>query len=387
MFSRDGLASLLAWEQGPCLSIYLKTARAGPDTRRNPIALKNALRDAKELLKARGAVDRQTHEAILSPLESWQQDTELHQNLDHGLAIFLAPGFSRRLLSPEAFDFHIAVGDAFYIRPLLPLLARERDFLLLALNRENVRLYRGDGDGIREWKSQLPESWEKLRAMAGYQKQTGFHPSGPTPTTGGVATPKYHTYGESPDDLRKTQTDEFVRTVAKAAAGVRAACPNIPLLLCAGAELAGMFRQHYSGDGLLDSFIEANPAGLDEEELHERACAIVEPVADADHEDAATRLAALVGNDSDRVSTDISDVLAAATQGQVDTLFVARDAALPGQFDAAEQRAIMRREHAPDDVDLSDLAARETLRHGGAVFTPIQRDMPLKAPMAAIFHK
>ena len=386
MYSRDDLVSLLSWEQGPCVSIYLETARSGPDVRRNSIELKNALDDADERLKAAGIADSRTHEAILSPLKKWRDDTDLHQHLDRGMAIFLAPGFARYLLSPEAFAFQVDVGDAFRIRPLLPLLQRERDFRLLTLDRDDVRLFEGNSDGLRERKSELPESWDKLRSMTEYQKQTGFHPSGPTPTTDGTPTPKYHAYGESPEDLRKTQTDAFVQAVAKAVTDVHAAGPDIPLVLCAGSELAGMFRQHYRGRGLIDSFIEANPVGLDEAELHERACALVSPAMDVARDAAAARLAALDSDDADRASTDVSDVVAAAMQGRVETLFVPRDTTLPGQFNEAAQKTVVHQEAGQGDVDLCDLAARETLLHGGAVFTPLQQNMPVNASIAAILR-
>ena len=56
------------------------------------------------------------------------------------MALFRAPGFTQVFHLPRAFPERCAVGDRFFLKPLLPLVAEDDVFYVLALSRNEVRL-------------------------------------------------------------------------------------------------------------------------------------------------------------------------------------------------------------------------------------------------------
>jgi len=48
LLSRDELKSLMQKKETPCVSIYMPTYRTSPQTKQNPIRLKNLLKSGKE---------------------------------------------------------------------------------------------------------------------------------------------------------------------------------------------------------------------------------------------------------------------------------------------------------------------------------------------------
>ena len=65
ILSRRDLKALMAYQNNPCISIFLPTHRkAGPEMQQNPLRLKNLLHQAQDLLLARGIESTQV-EALL----------------------------------------------------------------------------------------------------------------------------------------------------------------------------------------------------------------------------------------------------------------------------------------------------------------------------------
>ena len=71
-------------------------------------------------------------------------------------------------------------------------------------------------------------------------------------------------------------------------------------------------------------------------------------------------------------STDVQDIVRAASTGRVEHLFLLEDGAIPGAVDGG--------------VDLLDMAAVQTLRHGGDVQTLPESSMPSGGPICATFR-
>jgi len=89
---------------------------------------------------------------------------------------------------------------------------------------------------------------------------------------------------------------------------------------------------------------------------------------------------------TDRTSSNVSALVPAACYGQIESLFVALDQEQWGTFDPATYTLDLHETAVPGDEDLLDLAARETILHGGAVYALKQDDMPDKAALAAIYR-
>lgn len=87
---------LAAHQDGPCVSIFMPTHRAGPETRQDPLRLRNMLGQAAARLDEGGLTQREITD-LLAPAAELDGDTGFWRHLADGLAIFLA-GLRRGLL-------------------------------------------------------------------------------------------------------------------------------------------------------------------------------------------------------------------------------------------------------------------------------------------------
>jgi len=117
---RTDLQRLTVGRQGPCVSVFLPTHRAGREVEQAPIRLKNLLRQAIDALKADGVrapeIDR-----LLEPLRRLLDDRLFWQYQSDGLALFSRPGWWRSFRVPLDLPELAVVDDRFHVSPLLPL--------------------------------------------------------------------------------------------------------------------------------------------------------------------------------------------------------------------------------------------------------------------------
>jgi hypothetical protein len=73
LLSKSNLERLAEVPGGPCVSIFMPAHRAWPETRQDPIRLKNLLVEARERLLERGLPSTET-DGILQPAEDLLSD-------------------------------------------------------------------------------------------------------------------------------------------------------------------------------------------------------------------------------------------------------------------------------------------------------------------------
>jgi len=111
---------------------------------------------------------------------------------------------------------------------------------------------------------------------------------------------------------------------------------------------------------------------------------LVEPTVLQAQQAAAVRYQELAN--TERASSNSSEIVPAAYYGRVESLFVAVDQEQWGSFDPATETLQIHELVEPGDEDLLDLAATQTLLHGGAVYAVEQAQMPAGVPLAAVFR-
>jgi hypothetical protein len=376
MLLKQDLDELVKSERRPAVSIYLPTHVAGREIRQDPVRLRNLLAVADERLADRWRSS--AREALLAPARALVEDDFFWRHQEGGLAIFLAPEFSRIHKLPEAVPEQVVVDDHFHILPLLPLLDTGQ-FWLLALSAARTRLYRGTRRTLTEVTGlDLPQGVGEVRGKTEYQPTQYASPLG---RRGGLA--KAQSFGEDPEEVRKTELLALLRRVAAAIEPVIKRDPA-PLVLAAHPEIRGHFRDIARWDEIVPDGISENPDALSEPELHDRAWAGVEPIVTAARTAALERLNALIG--TGRAATAIEDIIGAARQGRVDMLFVAREAHLWGRIDEAGGPIAVHEEAAEGDTDLLNYAALMTLRHGGGVAAVDRALLPASGPAAALLR-
>jgi hypothetical protein len=193
----------------------------------------------------------------------------------------------------------------------------------------------------------------------------------------------FHGHGVGTDDRK----DEILRYFRKVDRGLTGILPDVevPLVLAGVDFLLPIFREASSYRWLLEEAVRGNPDELKAEDLHEKALEVVLPELERGAREAARRYRELAGKGL--TAAGVREVVPAAAYGRVETLFAAVDEKRPGAFDRQAGRVSVGGGEDPAAGDLLDLAAAETIRHGGRVYAVERAEMPdAHAAAAAILR-
>ena len=381
LLSKRKLEELTGKPKGPCASIFLPTHQTGVDTRQDPIRLKNLLGEAKEKLVARGLRTTEA-DAILEPAQGLPEDELFWRHQADGLALFLSQGVFHSYRLPLSFGELAIVTDRYHLKPLLPLLAGDGRFYVLALSQNEVRLLgasRYSADEI-ELGDDVPESLADALKFDDPEKQLQFH-TGSSGGEGGGSTAVFHGHGAEDDSK-----DDILRYFRKIDRGLRDVLKGqeAPLVLAGVDYLLPIYREANTYPELVEEGTTGNPEDLSVEELHERAWKIVGPRFSEARREAAERYAELAG--TGRTSTDPQEVIQAAYYGRVDTLFGASGVRRWGSFDPGAGEVDLHDEPEAGDSDLLDFAAVQTILNGGAAYLTDLDKIPGGADVAGVFR-
>jgi hypothetical protein len=388
MFLRSDLDELLACDAQPAVSIYLPTHKAGREIRQDSIRLRNLLSEVAEQLRA----DRRGPEAdaLIEPARQLLDDEEFWRHQEHGLAIFIAPGFHRIHKLPIEVPEEYAIGRHFCIRPLLPIVDPTGWFWLLTITAGRTGLYRGSRWTIGEVGGiDLPQGVEELYNETVYQEQHYTRPDA-RPQRSGVTGLSYaQSFGAAPEDLRKGLLLQMLRRIAGIVEPVIKREPA-SVILAAQPEIQGNFREMANWKELRSEGIQENPDAMSQDELREKAWGLLDPDREKRSDDAIGRLNGLIGTGNGKAATAPEDIVKAARDGRVERLFLLPGRPVWGRLveaeDGAEDRIVAHDEKAQDDDDLMNYAAVMTLRQGGEVTLVEPAQLPPPAPAAAILR-
>ncbi|MBL0026859.1 MAG: hypothetical protein IPO98_18545 [Saprospiraceae bacterium] len=77
-----------------------------------------------------------------------------------------------------------------------------------------------------------------------------------------------------------------------------------------------------------------------------------------------------------RASSDITEILPAAIEGKVDTLFIENRSDIFGIYNPSAQDLIIQNTHRVPNVSLMNLVAMKALKKGGTVYLFEKKDAP-----------
>lgn len=378
--TRTDLEELFRESSGPLISAYLPTHRAGPEIRKDPIRLKNLLRDARARLIDAGR-SPEAADALLEPATKLVGDRDLWRHQDEGLALFLGPGGARSFNLPSRPPELVVVGERFHLTPLLPFVRGSERFHVLALSQKRVRLFAGDAEQLTELRpAEIPED---LRDVVGHdyeQRTLQFRTPTAAGAGGGDRAAMFHGHGEGVDD-RHGELLRFLHGVDKAVVGL-VQQPRPPLVLAAVQNVAAEYRKLSRHEHIVDGLVEGNPDDLSAAALHERAWPLVEAELAAPRREAVEAFESL--RHTDRTATGLERVVSDCEAGRVDSLLVARGESRWGRFDVESREVELDGSALEGSEDLVGRAAMECLLHGGKVFVLPPEQLPADAPMAAV---
>jgi len=381
--SRDQLEALLHTSDTTCISIFLPTERKGAETQQNPIRFKNLVRKTEKLLVERG-FEKPELEELLGPLRKMVEDHGFWQHQEDGLAVFRSEDRLETHLLPVRFSELVVVKDHFYLKPLFALFRGDGHFHILALSLHDVKLYAASRYSVREVElgDDVPRSLAEVVGTELEEQHVQYH-SRAGGAQGGGKSPVYHGQGGGEDDT-KPEIAKFFHRVDQTI-GPYLKDRNAPVVLAGVEYLLPIYRDASSLPHVLAEGIPGNPQGLRPEQLHEKAWELVRPDMVARRERDAARFQEMAA--AGRGSSAVEEVIPAAFDGRVETLFIPRGQRLWGRFDTQTREVQLHDEPAEDGDDLLDLAAVRTFMNGGTVYALEGDLLPGGArPVAAIFR-
>jgi hypothetical protein len=357
-----------------CVSLLMPTHRTGRETNQDPIRFKNLLGDAEAALIAGGRQPADVRQQ-LEPLRQLIDDPSFWAHQDQGLATFCLPEETHVYGVPFSLSTQVMVGPHAYLVPLIPIVSEDVRFYVLALSPKRVRLLEGTRHTARVL--DLPGWPENFRQLASYiekEPQLQFHTETAPHGSGRARPAMFHGHpGADESTERKQRLLEYCRLIdqrlQKVVRGDR-----VPLVLACDERLAAIYRKASHYPRVVGNPLAGNPDTRKSAELCHEAGRLLEPLVFKAREQARTRYheAAAHGQAAERLDA----VLPAAHQGRVDTLLVAAEVELWGQYDPNHRRLDLHDRPGPHDEELVNLATVVAYRQGAVVYALPQEHMP-----------
>jgi len=375
------LKPLLADYPSPCLSLYHETQRAFPGSQQNTVQYRNLLKELKSALQQKHpGLDANP---LIEPFERLAEDEDFWAHPQDGIAVFGAEGFFHVEKVQRRVPQIVVVNDHLYIKPLVRVFQSEDSYQILALDREEIKLYQGNRYVLDEivLAPGVPRTIED--ALGQRVVLQGTHKKGSSgpgrPGLAGVGA--FHGHGSKTDEPR-LDIERFFRAVDRAVTDAHSRPSTLPLILAALPEYQTRFRELSHNPFLLDEGIHVNADAHTREQLCEDAWRVMQPryharlqqLLDSYHTAKARALA----------TDDLTHALEFATDGRVGTLLIEAERRMAGHVEGRMPRFADRDEAAAGDI-LDDIAER-VLKTGGQVIVVPRASMPTVTGLAAVFR-
>jgi hypothetical protein len=369
--SAEKIKELAVIHKPYCLSIFIPTFRAGVEVNEklDQKHLKNQVKTVRNELESLGLKEREI-EQLIKPVNGLIEDSGFWKLQSDGLAIFRNMDFFEYYTLPVNFEPMAHVADHFYPLPLMPYINDEITYYLLAISMNNLRFFEGFPYQINEVevKDLLPGRFEDVVGYDFEEKHLQFRSGN---DDRGRAT--FHGHGVASQEESKTEIMKYLRAVNN---GIMEFLhdKNSPLIIAAVEYLVPIYREVNSYKYLHKEFIGGNPEYEDPVMLHRQAKELLKDHFGQIRSDKAKIFEqALAGQ---KASYKEEEVVPAAVNGRIDTLFVQKGEKLWGIYDSESNTIYKRSREDARNSCLMNLAAMHTLINGGRVFLMAPENMP-----------
>lgn len=384
MISKAELKRLAQFRNDYCVSLYMPTHRTSPDNQQDVIRFKNLLTEAEERLIAAGMRSPLARQ-LLAPGQEMLSSRLFWRYQSDGLAVLLTPDLVQSYRLPLEFSELLVITDRFHLKPLLPLLSGDGRFYVLALSQNEIRLLHGTRYSVGQVDIEdVPESLTEALRWDAPQSQLQWHTGTGAYSRGQPRAAMFHGHGASNTPEKK---DQILRYFQQLDAGLNdiLAGQQAPLVLAGVNYLLPIYQEANSYPYLVENGITGNPEEVNDEDLHKQALDIVTPILTAARREAVNRYHELEGGEL--ATNDITEVVRAAFQARIGTLFVALNTQRWGRFQPGSANGVdLHEQPGPDDEDLLDFAAIQCLLNGGTVYAVAADEVPGCGDLAAVLR-
>lgn len=363
------------------VSIYLPMHKPGKEQNKSlgQAKLKSCIKEVHRALAEHQLKEDEINN-YLKPVRDLIAEIAMWRNPSDGLAIFLNKDGLNYYSFPIAFDTRTYVADHFYLNPILPMYHNDGVYYLLELSEDYVRFYECSRYSCKDLHlyKVAPDQLEKAVGFDYKSKMLQFR-SGHAAHGAG----SFHGHGEGKDD----HDEELLAFFRAIDAGVKqlATNPKAPLVLACSAPLYSIYKEANTHPKLYEKHLEGDPEFKNKTKMHQQSWALIqgyfEKTLDAKL-DLFTEL-----YHTPKISYDPSEIIPAALQGKIDTLFVKKGADLFGVYNTENNHVRFDDSKKMTNVSLLNLAAMNTFIQRGNVFILEPKVMPVhEQPLNAIFR-
>lgn len=369
------------------ISIYLPTYSSGVDIRQNHIKFKQLLREAEAELYNLGMVKKEIEE-FLEPAKILTTETKFWQVQGDGLALFIHSDGINHYRLPIGFQETVKIDQKIYIKPLLPLFTGNGQFNILALSKNQVRLFRCTRQNVQEIELQdAPDSMHDMQVdddLDSPRRDLALRSSrnvGKNQLTYNNVTQAQ----SNEDDYERNELTRFFRAIDESLVDMHEG-DIVPLVLAGVEYLIPIYREKSKYPYIVEDFLRGNPELLNGEELHKLAWEIVEPLFNKDKKLAEEKYRQYQGQRNKLFANSLERIIPAAYSGQVESLFLDNRIQQWGKFDLENNKVEIHDEPKVGDEDLIEYASLLTLSRGGKIYSVASNEIPDGSNVVAVLR-
>jgi len=377
MIDMTDISKLLSHENPLSLTIAAPIVTKGPQTRQNPIRLKDHLREADQLLQARG-VSAGDIKKILAPIAELAEDSAFLRKASAGLVIFRCPEWTEVVQLPYEVPDKTFLGHRFYTKPLFQMLFNNPTFYLLSLEKHGVELYEMTRYSVERLEPKgLVATYEEAIRLDDPSRTLQMHGAQNGSSNGAVL------HGQGAGETHEEgYLRQFCGTVAKTVdAELARRGGNHPLIIAAPPKLNTFYHEVSRYNGLSAEHLTECSNGFSPEQKQARALEIIDKIRMEEEKSSLEKAAELLAKD--RAVSDIEQAAIAAREGRVDFAIVATDQERWGEAQPEFIGAVATGTNGAPMVDFVDEIAVGTHLHGGRVLLRPMQDIPGNIPAVA----
>ncbi|HAS72932.1 MAG TPA: hypothetical protein DCS67_02175 [Clostridiales bacterium UBA8960] len=363
---------------GPVVSLYQPTHRSFPENKQDLIVFKNLIQVIEKSLEELPNSDLKA--AILKPLHALKEDKEFWNHTSDGMAVFASSSQCIVYKLNNPVNELAIVANSFHIKPILKAFQSIENYLLLGLSRENFSLYKGNRYGFENIKidAEIPRT---LSEVLGSQKTDSHLTHGSYNGTGGPA--MYHGHGDAQQEIDK-DTEKYFRYVDAFVLDHYSKAMKWPLILVSLTEHHSLFKALSSNPYLIEEGIKKSIDSLDLNEIQDKATVIIETI---NAEKYKVLKESFANAEADAMgSVDLEEIVKAAFESRVDTVYIEEDKIIPGKIDYETGKIKYGDIDHPNYDDVLDDLAEMVLSNGGNAFVLTEDKMPCTTGIAAIYR-
>jgi hypothetical protein len=358
------LKTLIAVRDGICASIYLKTTPAGAGISGDRIAFKDAVKRAIAEIDGSGA-DKRRVTALAEHFDDLLDDDEFWRYQARSLAILATPDNLRTFRLPNHLEPIVEISDRFFLKPLMRAITFPNACYILALAEGSARLV-DVAPGVASATVNVHGLPRSAAASVGKSTINDRTPSGRIQGSEG----------------QKVRLRQYARAVDSALRPLLSGS-NVPLILAATEPLESIFRSVNTYAHLAPRQIEGSPGALSDDQLAERARAILDGL----YRDELSAWSARFDSHAQhgRTTTDIAQAARAATAGAVESMLVNIEHVTHGTV-GDDGSVTFAEQPGPHSYGVVDEIADRVILAGGSVLAVRTADIPGGMPLAAILR-